>query len=468
MYAFSLLLSTATVLVKNGDFTAREIAALNRFSQRMSFDIDWYPGIPAAGVSLDDMLKGYQQAYGTGVTSAQEAAAADAGPALRPADLYRGIMGALESGQDANLYARYIFDIRPATDDRPYYSGYLKPRTVPQMLSRAGEFPEEWGYLLLLGTLLQAIIFGAVVILLPLLTRPRQLLTAGGRVGRILAYFACLGLGYMLAEISLIQRFVFYLADPAYANTIIITVLLVASGTGSLLAGRRHARPRVVVLAAVGGIVVYSAFFLFGLSPLLRTTLGLPLALRAAMTRRPGSSARVVPGHSVPHGPFAAVWARRGARPVGLGRERGLVRVRCSACEGDFDVGGIYGGRLGGGGALRGGGGAVRGDGDGAVRGQGSGEGRPPEADGGDTQSGPIARSDSRTPGGCVVCFDPLSVFTRPGRCSPSPDYRGTSGRCGGGRHRIRETGSSRAHVSASNSRWRSADRVQAGRRQSA
>jgi hypothetical protein len=103
-------------------------------------------------------------------------------------------------------------------------------------------------------------------------------------VGKVLLYFACLGLGYMLAEISLIQRFVFYLADPAYANTIIITVLLVASGTGSLLAGRKGAPPRSAVLVAVAGIVAYSVFFLFGLSPLLRATLGLPLGVRAAMT----------------------------------------------------------------------------------------------------------------------------------------------------------------------------------------
>jgi hypothetical protein len=88
----------------------------------------------------------------------------------------------------------------------------------------------------------------------------------------------------MLAEISLIQRFVFYLADPAYANAIIITVPLVASGTGSLLAGRKGASPRSAVLVAVAGIVAYSVFFLFGLSPLLRATLGPPLALRAAMT----------------------------------------------------------------------------------------------------------------------------------------------------------------------------------------
>jgi hypothetical protein len=89
--------------------------------------------------------------------------------------------------------------------------------------------------------------------------RSRQLFAARHGVGRTLLSFACLGLGYMLAEISLIQRFVFYQAHPAYTNTILIAVLLVSSGTDSLLTGRRSLTPRAVVLASVACIVAYSA-----------------------------------------------------------------------------------------------------------------------------------------------------------------------------------------------------------------
>ncbi len=85
----------------------------------------------------------------------------------------------------------------------------------------------------------------------------------------------------MLAEIYLIQRFVCYLTDPVYANTIVITVLLVASGFGSLLSSRLPIRSRAAVVLAVGGITAFCAFFLLGLSPLLRATLELPLAERA-------------------------------------------------------------------------------------------------------------------------------------------------------------------------------------------
>jgi hypothetical protein len=94
-------------------------------------------------------------------------------------------------------------------------------------------------------------------------------------------YYACLGLGYMMAEIGLIQKFVYYLADPVYANTIVITVLLVFSGLGSVVSGRFASNQWVLVSAACAGIGVFSAFMLFGMPPLMRATLGLPLAARA-------------------------------------------------------------------------------------------------------------------------------------------------------------------------------------------
>ena len=41
LFVFNLLLSTATVLVKNGDFTDGEIERLREYCRRMSFDVDY-------------------------------------------------------------------------------------------------------------------------------------------------------------------------------------------------------------------------------------------------------------------------------------------------------------------------------------------------------------------------------------------------------------------------------------------
>ena len=77
IFAFDLLLSTATILVKSSDLTPRDIAALRGFCGRMSFNVDYYPGMPAPpGKSFDQILAGYQSLYGIGKS---------AEPAVEPA-----------------------------------------------------------------------------------------------------------------------------------------------------------------------------------------------------------------------------------------------------------------------------------------------------------------------------------------------------------------------------------------------
>jgi spermidine synthase len=275
VFAFNLLLSTATVLVKNGEFTARETDLLSGYCRQMSFDVDHAPGMAGASASFERILQGYEDLYRGG-----NEASDDTGVALKPSELYRNSLAWLFAGRQEDLYQRYVFDIRPATDDKPYYAGYLKPSKIIQFAAKAASIPEEWGYLLLLATFLQSLLFGAVVILIPLATRWRELSLGRGRSLRVLVYFACLGLGYMMAEICLIQKFVFYLADPVYANTIVITVLLISSGIGSVVSGRFKGDSRLVVGLACVGIVGMMGFLLFGSAPILRATLGYPLLLK--------------------------------------------------------------------------------------------------------------------------------------------------------------------------------------------
>jgi len=49
-----------------------------------------------------------------------------------------------------------------------------------------------------------------------------------------LLYFVAVGLGYILVEIAFIQRFVLFLGHPTYALTVVIFLMLLSSGAGSL------------------------------------------------------------------------------------------------------------------------------------------------------------------------------------------------------------------------------------------
>src|SRR5207253_5624423 len=50
-----------------------------------------------------------------------------------------------------------------------------------------------------------------------------------------LLYFVAVGLGYILVEIAFIQRFVLFLGHPTYALTVVVFLLLLSSGAGSLI-----------------------------------------------------------------------------------------------------------------------------------------------------------------------------------------------------------------------------------------
>lgn len=278
IYSFNLLLSTATVIVKNSDFLPAEIGKLNDFCRRMSFQPIYHPGMPENPGDFDRILQRYTELFGT-AAARQEARKEEA--ALKPSDLYHFSLEWMFQGKAEELYRKYVFNIRPATDDKPYYSGYVKPAQLPQMIGKIGEIPEEWGYLLLLGTLLQSILFGLLVLFLPITLRWRELFSGHKGTPKTIVYFACLGIGYMMAEIFLMQRFVYFLTDPVYANSIVIMVLLISSGVGSLVSGKFRAHRKPVVRIAIVGIVCFALFYLFGLSPVLKAMLGAPLVLKA-------------------------------------------------------------------------------------------------------------------------------------------------------------------------------------------
>jgi hypothetical protein len=316
IFTFNLLLSTATVLVKNGNFDGPEIQRLRDYCRRMSFDADYYPGIPDATRDFARTLAAYRALY---QAQAPAAEAASADPQLLPSELYRSALLWMLEGRQDDFYSKYVFDARPATDERPYYSGYLKLASVPQFLSKAGEIPEEWGYLLLLGTFLQSILFGLLIVLLPVIARWQELFRRRRATFGVIVYFSCLGIGYMLSEIFLIQKFVFFLADPVYTNSIVITILLISSACGSAIADRLSRRRQAAVTMAAAGIVCFVIFYAFGLSPVLQAALGFALPLKALLAALLIAPFGVCLGIPFPTGLAALAEKRRGVLPWAWG-----------------------------------------------------------------------------------------------------------------------------------------------------
>ncbi len=128
----------------------------------------------------------------------------------------------------------------------------------------------------------------------------------------------------MMAEIFLIQRFVFYLTDPVYTNSIIITILLISSGAGSLLAEKLTAYRRAAMYLVAAGITACVAFYLTGLSPVLRVTLGRPLIEKALLTCALVAPFGVLLGMPFPTGLSALSENRRSILPWAWGANGAL------------------------------------------------------------------------------------------------------------------------------------------------
>jgi hypothetical protein len=98
-----------------------------------------------------------------------------------------------------------------------------------------------------------------------------------------LLFFIFVGLGFILVEIALIQRFVLFLGHPTYALTVVVFLMLLASGAGSFLSKRvvsDSARVWIPLVAIAIGITLYR----FALPAIIAAGVGLPFAVKLAIS----------------------------------------------------------------------------------------------------------------------------------------------------------------------------------------
>jgi hypothetical protein len=278
LFVFNLYQSTATILVKNGDFTDGQVYDLRKFCSERSFDTIWYPDIPRRPVDFDAVMNTYRDHFVGG------GAATTVNAAFTTSDVYHLALQKMLAGRAEDLYHAYPFDVRPMRDDRPYYTGYLRLDRLPMYLNQVSDVSEEWGELLLLGILLQAIFFGLIVILLPVVGRWHDLFRQKRGVPGIITYYASLGLAYMMVEIFLMQRLVFFLGDPVYSAAIVLSSLLVLSALGNLVAPIISQNRALVVRIAVCVIVASLAFYAFGLRYVFDRFLASPMLVRVLLS----------------------------------------------------------------------------------------------------------------------------------------------------------------------------------------
>jgi spermidine synthase len=182
---------------------------------------------------------------------------------------------------DPRAFARdYPYNVAPVDDNAPFFFFTLK---TDQILHDGGlQRGIDWK--VNLGVVVLGIVFViSLVAVFTFLIAPMAL--RGGRRQRVLPllYFVAVGLGYILVEIAFIQRFVLFLGHPTYALTVVIFLLLLSSGAGSLLSRRwlsETARGWIPLVLLVLAIALYT----WALTNLLSSLIGLPFVVKLVVS----------------------------------------------------------------------------------------------------------------------------------------------------------------------------------------
>jgi spermidine synthase len=219
---------------------------------------------------------------------------------------------ALIASNDPYRFAQsYAYNVAPVSDNAPFFFFTLKPG---QILSQEGlrkgiDWKVNLGVLVLILVLLISLVAVIAFLILPLT------LQTGRQSPLPLLYFVAVGLGYILVEIAFIQRFVLFLGHPTYALTVVIFLLMLSSGAGSLLSRRWLSRTQMawMPLALIIVALLADVFFLprillawvglaFEYRLLVSAALLVPLGLLMGMPFPTGLRALAMASGSAPSG----------------------------------------------------------------------------------------------------------------------------------------------------------------------
>jgi hypothetical protein len=209
----------ATFLLKKTPFTAGQTARLRAIAAELAFDVLYAPDESERTLARTDASEAWPQ-----VTEPARDVIVDGAATGDYARLVR-------AADRQQFYASYRSDITPITDDRPFFFHTTKLEN---------QLDVAFGRTMLFGNGLSALmtllgISTALVVLFVI--GPLALAGRGQPRPRgwfaWLVYFGALGAGFMLIEVSVLQRFVLLLGHPVYSLTVTLFSLLLGTGLGA-------------------------------------------------------------------------------------------------------------------------------------------------------------------------------------------------------------------------------------------
>lgn len=189
----------------------------------------------------------------------------------------------IKAEDPATVWDTFETNVNPTYDNNPFYFNSLRIANLLQIGSGGREWRKtNLGTVVLFALLGITTILVFLFIILPLIFVRNRAMT-GNTKGRMpyLFYFACLGAGFIIVEIAMIQKFILFLGHPVYSLAVILFSLLSFSALGSYLSGWFDARNLRKTLVKLIFILVGITFlYILFLPPMFYGLVWLPLATR--------------------------------------------------------------------------------------------------------------------------------------------------------------------------------------------
>ena len=263
-----------TVLVKKSPFTQSEIDIIERKIEKGFLGVVYRPGLE--NEPLDAL---HRERYGDYWLSE------DFHGALNPLVAF---VQHFKARNEEPFYSSYQYYVRPVSDDDPFFFRYYKFSSLLFRTADGLQWNAAGGSLALLVLLVLLCISSVAVlvfIFLPLILSSRKhgALPMSWRSVGYAVYFASLGSGYMLVEISLMQKLSLFLGHPTYSIATVLASMLVFSGLGSMLSGRIRIREKSLIALCILVVALLLAAYAGWLTEYLHPKLALSVFSRNAI-----------------------------------------------------------------------------------------------------------------------------------------------------------------------------------------
>ena len=275
------------VMLKNKPFTSSETSIINERARENNAELFVLPGVYAQP-PYDELLTVNSQ--------------------FEPNKQQQGLGRNIETEK-----INSIIELEPPTDDSPFF--FAREKVPEQMV-------------LLLVTVLS--VSGVLALLLIYYSKINNIRLSSSSISWLFILFAIfIGLGFMVIEITFIQKFLLLLGTPIMALTVILFSILASSGVGAYLSGKLFGKnPHKGMIVSIPLLVTIILIYYIFLQEIINHNIASEINYRMGLTFALLSPAGVLMGFQFPSVVrISSLFAQKDSQHLGTDNRQGDVTL---------------------------------------------------------------------------------------------------------------------------------------------